>query len=178
MFLRRQNDTFYISTFLLVIWYFWYLLHSNSWWWVDIILLFLIGTHVWEFSCVSCSKPCRNYSVFSFHVVGRHCSMEILFHVFLFFSLEMFHILFHDCFPAWLERGPDPRMTYDEGDVASLATMSASSLSLIPRRWLCVCYYIDEVRRNMLNVSFRCLRSLLFCLRTWSLWKMMDDWVL
>ena len=43
---------------------------------------------------MSCSKPCHNYSVFSFHVVGRHCLVKIL-RSCVFVSLEVSHILFH-----------------------------------------------------------------------------------
>ena len=94
------------------------LLHSNSSSWVDIIWLhwlhiggsvfffFLIDTHVQigtQFA-VSCFKPPHNYFVFLFQVVGRHYLVEILgFMCFcLFFFLEVFHILFHNCFSIYV----------------------------------------------------------------------------
>ena len=89
VFLRRQDCWW--SYFCV---WAWYLLHSNRrclvdkirLHWINIgssVFFFLIDTHA-----VSCSKPCRDYSVFSFHVVGRHCLIEILGYIiykFLFF---------------------------------------------------------------------------------------------
>ena len=64
----------------------WCLLHSDRRWLIDKIRLHRIhirGSVFFKYilTCefaVSCSKPCHDYSVFSFHVVGRHCLIEIL----------------------------------------------------------------------------------------------------
>ena len=53
---------------------------------------------------VSCSKSCHDYSVFPFHIVGRHCLAEILsyFTCFCFFwKCSIFYFMRHNnCFTA------------------------------------------------------------------------------
>ena len=48
-----------------------------------LILFSYIGYTLWVLSFLffnrySCAVPCHSYSVFSFHVVGRHCLVEIV----------------------------------------------------------------------------------------------------
>ena len=73
---------------------------------------------------MSCSKPCLDYSVFSFHIVGRHCLVEILGYLF-FWRCSIFCSMI--VFRHGVMLGPDKK--FEEGDVASLAAMS---LLLIP----------------------------------------------
>ena len=70
---------------------------------------------------MSCSKPCHDYSVFSFHVVGRHC-LGLCYEFSFFRKYSIFCLMIVFRHGVMLQQGLEKEFVCD---VASLAAMSA-----------------------------------------------------